>query len=343
MINGEIQTNMDLATIVRPSATTVSVGTQYRGLNCEWFETIVWDRVLSVAELDQVHAYAQSRYGIACTRFSQLTNSPTIWVGGQSNAAGRGDRGASDANIPSEYRGAIANANVWHGQTASNNNTLGVAWQTLNNQLAMTGYTGNHMFGDNAVQPTQFFGFESALCKEWLDVNGGQVYFFKYTTGGSNLEYSASVAHWDATDNTQVQANTLRIFANMARNWWLSMRQNQLANRQPNLLGAIWYQGEQDASNATHAAAYQANLADFATNFRAEIGYSPKILICRLHDECPETHTATVRAAQTAYVAENTATSQLIDTDSYAVRGSDLVHLGGAGQIALGQYLATQL
>lgn len=343
LVNGLIQATMSLASIVKPSAVAPSIGTQYRGLNCEWQETLVWDRLLTLDEIDEVHAYLNTRYGLSVPMWSSYTPSPTVIMQGQSNSAGRGDRGVSNANIPAEYLGSITGANVWHGLAASNG-PLGSAFETLSNTASKTGFTGNHMFADNSIQPTSYIGAESALCKEYLDANGGSVWLNKYAVGSTSLAYQVG-GHWSPTDNTQVHSATARHFGQSMYNWWLAMRVHQLASRKPDVRGIVWHQGEQDASIEAMANAYQANLESFVDCIRAEIGFSAanaKMFICRLHDECPETYTSTVRAAQVAAAAAK-ANCQLVDLDSYEPRSGDPVHLSYNGQHALGQYLATQL
>jgi hypothetical protein len=345
LVNGIIQADDAHAQIVRSGAVATSIGTQYRGLNMDWQECLVWNRALSVAELDEVHAYLNTRYGASIPLFSSYTPAPTISMHGQSNSAGRGDRGVSDANIPVEYRGAIGNANVWHGLTALNaNQGAGTGFEALNNQAAKNGYTGNHMLGDSETQPTAYIGAESVLCKEYLDTSGGSVWLNKYAIGSSWLEYNAT-RHWDPLDNTMTHNNTSRLFGQMGRNWWRQMRVHQAASRRPSILGIVWHQGEQDATNLTTANNYQQNLIDFVRELRAEIGYEQAIspvLLCRLHDELSETYTSTVRTAQAA-AAAIIPNCEMVDLDGFEIRSGDNAHLSVNGQIALGQHLATRL
>jgi len=341
IVNGLVQADMTLASVVKTSPVTASIGTQYRGLNFSWQECLVWNRVLTLDEIDEVHAYLNDRYGAAIPMWSSYAASPTLCMHGQSNSAGRGDRGSSDANIPAEYLGSITGANVWHGLAASNG-PVGSAFETLNNTASKTGFTGNHMFGDNVSQPGLFFGAESALCKEYLDANGGSVYLNKYAVGSTSLAYQAG-GHWSPTDNTLTHAATARHFAGAVKNWWSALRVHQLAARKPDIKGIIWHQGEQDAANLTMSNAYEANLSAFIDQFRAELGYGDApLFLCRLHDECPETYTNTVRTAQ-ATVAASKGNCQMVDLDGYEPRSGDPVHLSFNGQIELGQDLAAML
>ncbi len=156
---------------------------------------LVWNRVLSFAEIDEVHAYLNARYSLSLPLWSSYLPSPNIHLYGQSNPAGRGDRGVSNVNILPEYLGPIANANVWHG-SPPNNQTLGTAWETLDNTISKPGgtaYTGNHMLGDNVGQPTLYVGPESALSKEYIDLRGGTVWLNKY----NSWRNESSIRKWN--------------------------------------------------------------------------------------------------------------------------------------------------
>jgi len=340
IINGVSQTDNTLASIVRSSAIAATLGTQYRGLNYGFQETLVWNRLLSLAELDEVYVYLNARYGTSIPLNSSYTAAPTILLVGESNAAGRGDRGVADANIPAEYLGAISNANAWHGNATANNATAGTAFETLDNTAVKTGFTGNHMFGDNITQPANYIGCESAMCKEYLDANGGSVWLNKYGTGGSFLAVQGS--YWNHID-AGTQNNTSRLFSMNGFNWWRSIVAHHAAGRRPDLKAIIWIQGANDASNQTHADNYSANLAAFIPALRKEIGFpSARMIVARLHSGSPETYSSTVRAAQEA-VVPGISNCELLDMDGYELRSGDPVHYSYNGQHQLGQDLAALL
>jgi hypothetical protein len=337
IVNGVVQADQILSSMVRGSATAVELGTSYRGLNMEWQECLVWDRTLTIDELDEVHAYINTRYSMSIPLWSSYTQAKVIRVRGQSNASGRGDRGASDVNIPAEYDAAITGANVWNGTVAS---LIGDAFGTLNIN------SDNHMLGENGTPSNAqtYIGIDAVLCKEYLDANPGTIYLQKWALGSTMLEYTGiAPGHWDAKDETPVHNNTNRNFANDQRNWWKAMRVHQLASRKPVIIGDIWFQGEQDATIEANANAYSSNLIDFFATSDAESGIaSTKKLICRIHINGSETYESTVRAQQ-AIGAAAISGAQLIDTDSYGTRGGDGVHLSVTGQIDLNTYLATLL
>lgn len=334
--NGLILADQILANIVRSSALAVSLGTEYRGLNFDFQETLVWNRELTIRELDEVHAYVNTRYGMSIPLWSSYTPVNSLVLRGQSNASGRGDRGASDVNIPAEYDTALTGVNVWHGTVTA---LIGNAFQTLNIN------DNNHMLGENgaALTAQTFVGMETALTKEYIDRVGGEVYLHKWALGGTQLEYTASApGHWDAFDTTPVQNNGNRNYANAMRNWWLAMRAHQIAGRRPNIIGDIWYQGEQDATNSTNANNYSANLQAFVSQSRREMGLEGKFYLCRLHIDCPETFASTVRAQQ-ELAQPLIPNSVLVNTDPYGTRGGDPVHISVTGQLALGTFIASQL
>jgi len=336
IVNGLIQADQILSTMVRGSATAVEIGTSYRGLNMEWQECLVWDRTLTLDELDEVHAYINTRYSMSIPLWSSYAEAKVIRVRGQSNAAGRGDRGVSDVNIPAEYDAPITGANVWNGTVT---NLIGDAFGVLDIN------SNNHMLGENGTPSNaqNYIGIDAVLCKEYLDANPGTIYLQKYALGSTMLQYSGVNAHWDPKDETPVQNNTNRCFGNDQRNWWRALRVHQLASRKPIIIGDIWFQGEQDATIEANANAYSENLIDFFATSDAESGIdSTKKLICRIHIDGSETYETTVRSQQAIAVAA-IAGAQLIDTDNYGTRAGDEVHLSVIGQIDLNIYLATLL
>lgn len=337
-VNGVLQADQILSSMVRGSSTQVELGTSYRGLNFDFYECLVWDRTLTISEIDEVHTYINTRYGMSIPLWSSYTSVPVIRLRGQSNASGRGDRGASDANIPAEYDAAITGCSVWHGTVSS---LIGDAFETLNIN------SNNHMLGENG-SPTNaqnYIGPEITLCKEYLDRVGGSVYLHKYALGSTMLEYSGVNAHWDPTDETPVHNNSNRCFGNDMRNWWKSMVVHQTNSRRPNIIGDIWFQGEQDATIQANADNYSANLQAFFPISDAEQGVrtTSKKLICRIHINGTDTYKTTVRAQQ-ALASAAISGATLIDTDSYGTREpGDGVHLSVSGQLDLGTYLASLL
>ncbi len=342
IVNGVSQPDNQLANIAKSSAIATSIGTQYRGLNFAWQETLVWDRLLSVAELDEVYAYLNDRYGASIPLSTSRTAIPLLVMLGDSNAAGRGDRGASNANISAEYLGPITNGNVWFGGTT--NLGMGTGWETLDNTVAKSLWTGNHMFGDNYTRPITYVGCESALVKEYIDLHGGNFYLLKFAQGGSYLYPTGGF--WHPTAGGLTQTNTSRLFGQFCMNWWRAMAVMNAAGQTPDIKGIVIMLGGNDASDVTGTAAadFAASLPLLYASLRAELGLpDARILQCRWHVGSVEPYTATIRAATDAVVAA-TSNCELVDMDGYPLRGGgDTGHYSVAGQESIGQYLASQL
>lgn len=335
LVNGVIQSTMSAASIVRSAAIATTLGTQYRGLNLDWYETIVWNRTLSLSDLDEVHAYVNSRYGMSIPLWSSYTAAPTILKSGQSNAAGRGDRGVADVNIPSPYNVALTGCNIWYGTPVGG---VGTAFSTLDVTA------DNHMLGDGSLSLT-YFGDELSSTKDYITANGGSVYMVKFAQGGTPLGYVAASNYWGGVDQSTAPNSGFRLYTPLLTNWWKAVAAMQASGLRPVMLGIDWYQGEQDATNLGLATAYESNLTSFITELRKEIGFSAetaRFFVVRIHiddDITDQPYRDTVRAAQDN-VAATLPNCQLVSVDSYTLR--DITHINAAGQIALGQFLATQ-
>lgn len=334
MINGTIQPTMtrhSLQTAVGNTPVTVALGSNLYGMNFEFQEAVLWPRVLTLTELDQVADYAASRYGLTMARFRNLTPVATVALHGQSNASGRGLRGTSDASVPVEYRGAQTNVNIWWGSPSDN---IGTAYQTYN-------LTNNaHMLGDT-VAATQF-GMDTSLGKEYIDRLGGQVFINKYAIGGIGLRFVNSATGSFASGNRAWgQGTGSNHWSRIMTNWWQNLQVQQAAGRVPDLRGVVWWQGEQDATDATAAGEYQANLTQWISDYRHESGFpSARFVLCRIHTAIDGTafpHKNTVRAAIDA-IGTSVSGTQIFSVDSYTLR--DTAHVNGDGQIAIGNEIS---
>jgi hypothetical protein len=335
MVNGIIQATMTPASIARTAAVATTLGTQYRGFNMDWYETIVWNRTLTLADLDEVHAYINARYGMSIPLWSSYSEAPTIVKAGQSNSSGRGDRGASDVNVPSPYNGVLTGCNVWYGTPAAG---VGTAFNTLS--IA----ANNHMLGDDGLA-SSYIGDEETMCKDYIDDHGGSVYLVKFAQGGTFLAYDAGGNYWAAADETEAQQSSRKLYRILMQNWWQSLRIQQGNSLRPVIKGIDWYQGEQDAVTQVNADAYQTNLTSFINTARPELGFTAEnspFYIVRIHadiDGAQHPYKATVRTAQDNVAAALT-NCFLVSVDGYTLR--DAAHINVAGQLALGSFLATQ-
>lgn len=332
ILNGTILADMPLATMVNASA-DASIGTEYRGLNGDWQECLYWDRCLSMEELDEVYAYLNARYTMSIATWTSLTPVDAVWLGGQSNAAGRGDRGASDANIPAEYDQALTGVNIWAGTT-----TWGTEFQTLNVN------TDNHNYYEPA-NAALYFGPELTMGKEYLDRTGNDLYIVKVALGSTWMTYQGTAnGYWSPTANNDNHNSGLRRFGVAGRSWWQAMRYFQQAGLRPNLKAVILHQGEQDATVEAIADQWAASADVMMDELDAELGCgnTSKRIICRIHVNAPETYTPNVRTQQNNYV-NSCDRCILIDTDPLMTRPGDAVHLGYQGQLDLGLLIEDEL
>lgn len=329
MVDGIIQADQTQSGCPRSSAQGISLGTQYRLLNLDWYETLIWDRTLSLTELDEVHTYLNTRYALSIPLWSSYTTVPLIAFGGQSNSDGRGDRGASDVNIPVAYRGSLANVKEWDNSTTFSNMNLST----------------NTYFSTPAVNINSLYiGQELTAAKDYADRAGQTVYVFKYAGGSTSMYYTlADNGFWTEIHDATNQTDTRSYFGNSMKAFWKMMRVFQTNSQKPSLKGYTFYQGEDDATDSTAAGQWSTLGQSFFTASRAEFGLgTAKIFLVRIHasiDLVQQPFRDTVRAQQVAAAAALTS-CQLVSVDSYSLR--DTVHIDVNGQIALGQFLATQ-
>jgi len=187
-----------------------------------------------------------------------------------------------------------------------------------------------------------YFGPDTSLGKNYIDRVGGSVYLFKYTFGSTGLYRTAALAagngYWDPLANNEVHSHTTRQYAVSVKYWWNHLRVHQQASRKPNIVGFVWFQGEQDAIDATAASAYSGLIQSMVPLLRGECGCgNGKFLLTRIHsdiDIVQHPYRDTVRSQQEA-AASLISNCTLVSIDSYTLR--DTVHINAAGQIAYGE------
>ena len=328
-VNGVLQATHTQSTVVQSAAST-TIGTQYRGLNCDWYETLVWNRTLTLSDLDEVNTYINSRYGMSMPLWSSYTPVPLIVVWGQSNASGRGTK----SYLTSPYNTVQTNVKIW-----TNNSdytlTTGNIWASLDESVF------NNMLGDGSLA-SLYFGYEASLGNAYTSRVGGTVYVFKFSKGGSPLANMGSV-YWLPTDNSAAPNNSNKLYSLLQNNWTAALASLQSSGLRPSCIAIVGTQGEQDATDATASSNYQTNLVTFYNTIRPElgldIGYTKaKVFITRLpNGQTGEPYLSTVQAAQTNAVSSLN-NSYLFNTDSYSLSGG--VHFGNASLVQLGIDLA---
>jgi len=331
-MNGLIQTDHPLATTTQSSPISTSLGTQYRGFNSDWYETLVWNRCLSLSDLDEVYTYINTRYGMSIPLWSSYTGVNVIFVWGQSNAAGRGIKAA--LNPP--YSGAQTNVFVWTN-VADYTSTAGSSWATLDESAF------NNDLGD--AQGNLYYGYEASLPQNYINRVGGSVYLFKFAQGNTYLNnQGGALPFWDAVDNTVSQNASVRLYQGFMTNWVNALINFQTNSKRPIGKVIIGTHGENDAINSTAAGNYQTNLINFYQTIVPElrVGTSLPIIITRLpngQDPANETSLSTVQTAQTN-AAATLPNCTLFNTDSYAFNSGSGPHWSNAAYIQIGIDLA---
>ena len=97
--------------------------------------------------------------------------------------------------------------------------------------------------------------------------------------------------------------------------------------------------GESDSNNATYAAAFGTNYANYAAAVRARMGALP-FVYGRLHIGTAYAHVATVRAGQEGLLVAG-ADNHMVDQDPFPLRTNDLIHFTTTALTDLGHAYAT--
>ncbi len=155
------------------------------------------------------------------------------------------------------------------------------------------------------------------------------------------LNATSLAQHWRPEDENS-------LYAQMTKRVSRAMATLAIGGGTPHLEGFFWVQGESDAANAEHAAAYEENLTRLVRAIRREY-FAPELpfIVARLSRNLANATTKSfpfvgeVRDAQTA-VAETMTGVVLVDTDDLAL-ADDGIHFNVESQQALGVRLATGL
>lgn len=193
------------------------------------------------------------------------------------------------------------------------------------NGSAFVGYVAGTT--SDPLGPTSCWGAEAEYARRWLAVRpaGAKLYIVKRAMASTPLSNSAGgVLNWDpATSGSLFDVVEDQIVAA-----WAALSSDDKINIQRRV---IWVQGEQDATNAPDANAYQANLTAFISAVRSRWGVTGAIAVSRILGG--GTYLTTVQAAQEA-VAYADGTVRLINTSAYT--SGDALHYDVAGVTQLG-------
>jgi len=287
----------------------------------------VWNRVLTADERTQTYNAVRQRIATPRGIYLDARDCPAqadcVLLWGQSNADGRAViSGLSSGDQARDFTRVYIEP-----ATSSVRGTPPPALLDLGVNQTIT-------------SPGTQFGPEMGIGWRREDAAPGRdLYICKTAQGGTYLAPS-SVGGSVTVSNTwhpgEVVTSSLMHRA-LAADWYDTEQALLSQGIGPNLRALCWMQGEQDAVQQTAADAYQAALQALYDDVRLYTSYpSLPIVVARIRGLDPSgTYAATVRAAQAAFVAANSA-AVLVDTDGM-VMACDNVHYNAAGMKALGQ------
>lgn len=248
------------------------------------------------------------------------------FLGGQSNANGRGDAAQLTAPLASPQTDVRF---YWHRTQATANvgHLVEDAWINL--------AAGSGHGTTSPVYPKEF-GSELSFGRAIADADPtASIAIIKYSHGGTNLhtQWSASGSMYAAFVET-AQAGLAALTS---------------AGHTYELGGMLWHQGESDAGSLTNANAYEANLTSLVNRVRQDVfgGQPFPFIIGGLSNsqnstlETPGSGWHIVRQAQEA-VAQTMNQVGFANTDGYSTRIGEAIHYNHDGQIALGRDFAAE-
>ncbi len=245
-------------------------------------------------------------------------------IGGQSNAAGRGD--ASELTAPLDSPQSDV-AFYWHKTLETTNGNLTQdTWIDLQPGAGQ----GKNRPSGHAVE----FGPEIIFGRTMADSNPRvNIAIIKYAHGGSNLH-----TEWAPTGERYLT------FLSTVKEALTTLKE---AGHSYEFGGMLWIQGEADARPRT-STQYEANLTHLIQRIRTEVfhesegSYTPPIIISGLSDSqysditTPGTGAYNVRQAQEAVASRGRQTG-FVNTDGFGVYPDrNNIHFNAAGQLAIG-------
>lgn len=236
-----------------------------------------------------------------------MTAANILIVAGQSNALGYN---VAPAELPTAYA-PDAHVQIWNATTA--------AFETM--QAGVNTGTANN--------PTAW-GPEVGEAMAWASAHPGEtLYIVKDTHGSTGIAADATQLDWSPSSAGEMYSTATTDIA-------AAKAALTAAGLTPHVVGVDWMQGEQDAVDATKAAAYGVNLADLFSHIETQWGDgdgTTEISFGRIASGDALAYEATVRSAQDA-VTVGSAIYREIDTDAFAQQADNL-HFTGAGQLSL--------
>lgn len=178
---------------------------------------------------------------------------------------------------------------------------------------------------------TDGFGPEIKMGRMLADALPEEIAIVKFAINATSLagDWNPATAGSLYEQLTKIVDSSLTVLVNMGHT--------------SSIAGFFWMQGEWDARNATDAANYQANLANFVQQLRGEFAVPDMPFVFgRLNANIwqspygiSQVDLATVRTAQ-ANVANSAAKTAMVNSDDLGLIG-DFIHFSAAGQLEMGE------
>lgn len=277
--------------------------------------TGVYSGVLTDAERTQVYTMARAlckSRGVYLDYRDCPVQANTVAIWGQSNAEGR----ALISNLSGADQARTTPANCFISRRD-------------------TSVTAQLVMGTNQTTTNIATQFGPEMPIAWAAETAGKRLYISKCGIGSSYLYNTAGADW-GVDELPTSGH---FHPTAMRQLWQMEADMLNAGVGPVFKGLCWMQGEQDATDATYGAAYQANLEALTAKFREQVGdATAKVVLARIRDQDPTFDAgavANVRAAVQTIATAQTNT-EWFDTDSMALQG-DNVHYDAAGMKLLGQ------
>ena len=168
-------------------------------------------------------------------------------------------------------------------------------------------------------------------------LKSSDLYLLKFGVGSTYLADKTSNINWNINETS----TAYMLYVQLKRHWLLTNQLLKSIGINPNWIEQWWMQGEQDAVLQADADAYQQNLIDWITAWRAFTGLNTKFVIMRIYGppDSSQAYYLTVQAAQN-YAAANITNVKIISTNAYSK--SDIAHYNVAGYLQGGTDLFNQ-
>lgn len=306
---------------------TPTIGSNNRKMDGEWYEMIIFDRVLSLEEKDVVFGSLGDKYGITMSLWKDLDDRVGLYgIVGQSNAGGRG---AINTELLDKYDGTQSGVFISSGSQVAAPLVFDKA--------------GNNSNGGSIAGR---FGVEASLGYEYKERTGTDMYLVKSGPGGTLL-YDDNITNGIQTwyPRTTTEAPNILLTGGWLVRYYRTLVELQNNNLYPYRPTVMIWQGEQDATSATFSNAYESNGDDWVNAIADNLGYNNPynymdIELTKIsvnNDLGDQPFLETVREAQENIALKNPDIVNLnIIDDNIKYTVFDVAHVDGEGLITYG-------